>query len=232
MKKRLLYSATLAALLPLSAPLWAVDEAELIEPRSCDLELEYTDVRRGGHSFFVEPTCRLDGNWQVGLGFGREVDDGERFNVYEVQTQWLFRDMDEHGFGLGLSVGAEYTTEENRWERTFARLPYSVELIPDRWVMHANLGVEHDRGEARRRAAIWGLGSEVAVTGPLALLFALSGDDRSENPAEMGVGPRLMLFDERLELNLTYSRQLTIPPGESRREESWSVGLGFTALRF
>ncbi|MFW5452302.1 hypothetical protein [Thioalkalivibrio sulfidiphilus] len=206
---------------------YVVDDAELIDARSCEAEIWYTDVDGGGHGSFLSPTCRLDGNWQVTATAGFLRAGGESAELYGIEAKTLFTDMDTHGFGLGLVAGTEYLSETSRWEVAFAYVPVSIELIPDRALGHVNLGVERDRGEDDRTAFTWGLGTETRLTDRLGLVAEAFGDDRSGSRPVVQFGPRIGLLDEHLFLDLTWTRELG-----GDREEAWTVGVNFVALNF
>jgi hypothetical protein len=206
---------------------YIVDDAELIDARSCEAEIWYTDVDGAGHGSFLSPTCRLDGNWQVTATAGFLREDGENSELYGLEAKTLFRDMDTHGFGLGLVAGTEYLSETRHWEVAFAYVPVSFELIPDRARVHLNLGAERDRSEADKTAFTWGLGTETRFTDSLGLVAEVYGDDRGGARPVAQIGPRIGLLDEHFFLDLTWSHELG---GE--KEEAWTVGVNFVALNF
>lgn len=206
---------------------YVVDDAVLIDARSCEAEIWYTDTDGAGHGTFLSPTCRLDGQWQVTATAGFLRASGEHAELYGLEAKALFLDRDTHGFGLGLVAGTEYLSESGRWDVAFAYVPVSFEPLPDRTLLHVNLGVERDRGEADRTALTWGLGTEAHLAGRLGLVATVFGEDRSGSHAVMQAGPRLNLLGERLFLDLTWTRELG-----GDRQEAWTAGINFVALNF
>lgn len=206
---------------------YVVDDAALIDARSCEAEIWYTDVDGGGHGTFLSPTCRLEGHWQVTATTGFLREGGGNTELYGLEAKALFLDRDTHGFGLGLVAGTEYLSETSRWEVAFAYVPVSVELIPDRALGHVNLGIERDRGESDRTAFTWGLGTEARLTGNLGLVAEVFGDNRDGSRPVAQLGPRIGLLDEHLFLDLTWSRELG-----GDRQEAWTVGVNFVAVNF
>ncbi len=206
---------------------YVVDDAELIDPRSCEVEVWHTNIDGGGYGTFVSPTCRLDSMFQATFTAGFLREDGENEQEYGIELKTLFYEMDRHGYGLGLVVGTEYLTESSRWETLFANAPFSMELVPDQVMFHANVGVERDRGEDDRTAFTWGLGTEVGFDGPVGLVAEVFGDSRSGSDPVLQIGPRFALLDDRLVLDLTYGRELT-----SGGEKAYSVGVSFVAFEF
>ncbi|OOG23442.1 hypothetical protein B1C78_11295 [Thioalkalivibrio denitrificans] len=206
---------------------YVVDDADLIDPRSCEAEIWYTDTDGAGHGTFLSPTCRLDGPWQVTATAGFLRESGSNEELYGLEAKALFMDMETHGFGVGLVAGTEYLTETSRWEVAFAYVPVSFEVVPDRAMAHINLGVERDRGEDDKTALTWGLGTEATLAGPLGFVAEVFGDDRSGSHPVAQIGPRLALLDDRLFADLTWTRELG-----GDREEAWTVGVIFVALNF
>jgi hypothetical protein len=206
---------------------YEVDDAELIDPRSCEAEIWYTRFDGGDHATFLSPTCRRDADFQVTGTVGFLHGSGEGGEIYGIEGKTLFADLDSRGYGLGLVAGAEYLTTGSRWETVFTYVPFSVELIPDRAVFHANLGLERDRGEDDATALTWGVATEATLAGPLGLVAEVFGDDRSGSDPVLQIGPRLSLIEDRLSLDLTYTRELG---GDN--EEAYTVSVSLVVVNF
>ncbi|ACL71548.1 hypothetical protein Tgr7_0450 [Thioalkalivibrio sulfidiphilus HL-EbGr7] len=86
-------SAVLAAGYAFASGHYVVDDADLIDARSCEAEIWHTDVYGGGHGSFLSPTCRLDGNWQVTATAGFLREAGENAEVYGLEAKILFLDL-------------------------------------------------------------------------------------------------------------------------------------------
>lgn len=206
---------------------YVVDDAELIEPRSCEAEIWYTRFDGGDHATLLSPTCRRDGNFQVTgtVGFLRGSSEGGE--LYGIEGKTLFVDPDSQSYGLGLVAGAEYLTADSRWETVFAYVPFSMPLIPDRAVFHANLGLERDRGEDDTTALTWGVATEATLAGPLGLVAEIFGDNRSGSDPVLQIGPRFFLIEDRLSLDLTYTRELG---GDN--EEAYTISASLVVVNF
>ncbi|WP_006786691.1 hypothetical protein [Thiorhodospira sibirica] len=232
MKSRIIfYTSIILVALSASAQAggqYVVGDAALIDARSCEAEIWYTDVKEGGYGTFLAPTCRLDGNWQLTLGAGNIKVGGESEQVFGLEAKVLFMDMESHDFGLGLVAGAEYGTEDDRWEIMYAYVPASIELTALNTQLNANLGVERDRTlDKDKNTAIWGLGLESRLLANLSVIAEISGAERSGSDALAQIGPRVYLFDEMLALDLTYSRETG-----GDKIEAYSVAASFTVVNF
>ena len=186
---------------------YVVDDTALIDTHSCELEL-WREWHDGAQLNGLAPTCRLDGRWQLSLEAQRESADGEHHNHYGVALKTLWREIDEHGYGLGLVLAAEYNASEKEWAEYQAVVPFSCGW--EALALHLNLGVSHlpHAGDGvRQRAAIWGMGLDYGVHARVNLIAEVSGEDRRGRHPLAQLGPRVALANG-IELDLTYGRTL------------------------
>lgn len=220
---RRLASGLLCVLLP-TFTLAGVDDADLIDANSCDIDLWHTRIDGGGHQSYVAPTCRPGGNYQFSAIFGNEREEGENEQVYGIEAKTLFTSLDTHGYGLGLVVGSEYLTETSRWDTHYALVPFTLSLADDRALVHLNLGWERVRSEETRNALTWGLGSEVGIVGPWVAIANVFGNDRSSSrESNIELGPRLSLLDDRVLIDALYGLEL-----DGERTRAYTLALSYS----
>lgn len=206
---------------------YEVIDAELIDQNACEMEAWTTNSRQAGEGFFAGASCRLAQPIQATLIAGRERDEGDWTKEYGLEGLWLFRELDTHGFGMGLAAGMDYNNDDKRWNNQFLILPLTLQSGANETMLHGNLGLERDRYADRKQAVVWGLGAELPLNDAWSLYIETVGDDRSENDPLLQLGPRIELAQGLVTLDLTYSRTLA-----SERNDAISVGFTFTGLSF
>lgn len=206
---------------------YEVDDAELIEARSCEVEIWYTHVRDGEQGTFISPTCRRDGNFQITGTVGYFAGAGDSEALYGIESKTLLVDPERNGYALAFVAGAEYLTADSRWETLYAFMPLSMEYLDGGAMFHANLGLEYDKGEDDQTAVTWGLGTEIDLGGPFGFIAEVFHHHRKGSDAAVQLGPRIALADDRLYLDLTWGRELS-----GDKDEFYTVSVRFVIANF
>lgn len=215
-----------------AAPAWAdgqyrVDDAAMIERDQCEVNIWHSNVRGGGNTSFGELACRMEWPLEAGVVVGRERDGSHRDTLVELFAKTAFVDIEQDGYGVALQVAGEYSDDSRRVELYEVKLPMTAELADGGLMLHSNIGLERDRRAEERNAVTWGLGSEMKLARNVWMVAEVSGDDREAGDPFVQAGPRLGLWDGRLQLDLSYGRETS---GE--KEEIWSVGLTLSTAAF
>ena len=197
---------------------YVVQSAEIFEPRSIIMELWHSGVDDAN---FVGITARGEVPFQVtGIvempRFGREV--------FELEGKYLFRELEIHGYGIGLSGIVLYDSDSNRIEESSLIIPFTLEPIKGKTLLHTNIGATHIREDSDTEL-FWGVGVETVLFGPFEAVAEVFGNADDEPVAQAGL--RLWLFDNQVSLDVSYYKEF-----ESDGESGWIAGVGFEALRF
>ena len=198
---------------------YVVQDADLADPRSCDMELWHSDFEDAN---FVNLACRGTAPLQL-LG-EVEMPRGSDSEAYRIEGKALTREFDSDGYGLGLFVAAGYDSDSRKWEEGEVFGMLSLEPVADRLLVHLNPGVVYSR-EDSRWSPFWGVGSELALFGPVELVAEVFGVDN--NGPTLHGGVRFVLFDEQVELDITYFEET-----DSGGTGGFAAGIGFQALQF
>lgn len=208
--------------LALGSGQYEVEDAELIDRQSCETELWHNDALEAQ---FMNTLCRGQGMHQTNLEIEMPRFDRE---LFALEHKWLWRDLGESNFGVGLYGGAIYATEGDRFEEFFVTVPLSFHLVPERATAHLNLGALHERGSEDQdddTIPTWGLGTEIGLLGPVSGIAEVFGDDRDDPTVQAGL--RATVFSEQLVLDLSYLEEL-----ESGGANGWAAGVTLIPIRF
>ncbi|MCC5809613.1 MAG: hypothetical protein JJU06_04490 [Ectothiorhodospiraceae bacterium] len=211
-------TAALCAPAVMASGQYVVQDAELIDQRSVEMELWHSDYDEAN---FLLGTFRDSMPFQLTAEV--EMPRFER-ELFALEGKWLFRDIATHGYGLGLFGGAVYDTETNEVEEGVLLVPFTVEAIADRMMLHLNVGVTHVR-DGSDTDPFWGVATEMGLFGPVEAVAEVFGNT-DDDPTVQG-GLRLMLLDDQVSLDVSYLKEL-----ESGGVSGWAAGIGFEALRF
>ena len=167
------------------------ETADALPTRDCELEAGTTRERVSGvpalriHEAVFG--CGVGFNTQVNVGWARATFEGESASGYALmgKTTYVMPEAGRTGWGLAYGLAAVRNSSNSlRWQEAAVSLVATRELAGN-WLMHANLGVSHDR-DAKLNTTIWSLGVESTDT--LALAADVFGDDRSRPWLSGGVG--------------------------------------------
>lgn len=187
----------------------AVDDASILEPGQCDLEL-WRELGGGRRLDHLGPICRL-GPMELGLSLDQQRPDGlPRLRSLSPQLKWA-QPLGQ-GWSWGWVLAASWQAQRPHGAGSSLLLPLSWQHGD--WALHLNLGRDFHPGrpDAWRR----GLALEWSPT-PALLLMAEHFHD-GESPQQR-LGLRYAV-NERWSLDLSRARPVaSAPPGW------WTLGL-------
>lgn len=193
---------------------YVVDDADVIDPGTCQMETWYARRSASSDQAALAPGCHFAGaEWSL---FGLAArNDGERSRSIAVQGKWLLRPLHTGGPGVALVVGGGAESRAGRLSELFAYLPLSLEPV-DGLRLHANLGGLRDR-DAAQWATTWGAGFDWSLLPRLHLLGERFGDDRGDRGWQLGLRP--VLIEDALHLDLVLGRHI-----DGIRGDWWTLG--------
>lgn len=194
---------------------YVVDDADVVDPGSCELEAFH--ARRGGDAsvFSVAPVCTLAGvEWTLGLTRARI--DGEREDGVELSAKRLLRPVETGGVGVALAAGIGRGLSGGSLAEGFVNLPVTWEPV-EALRLHLNLGTAYAR-EDRSWVATGGVGFDWTLTDRLNLLGEHFRDGDGLSGWQLGLRPALV--EDRVFLDLTWARDIDDIDGDW-----WTVGV-------
>lgn len=136
-----------------------------------------------GPKITAVPACNF-GNTEFGLGYNHYTHP-QAARLWTPGIKRLFRDFDTHDWGIGLSAGATWDSEANRWTDWSVNMPASFAFGADRnVVLHANLG--WIKPEGRHGNVTGGVGMEITLDSSWTLLAEVHDDRRATTVHQFG----------------------------------------------
>lgn len=197
---------------------YEVDDAALADPSSVETEIWHNDRQEAS---FLSFTGRGKGRWQATAELETAREAAEE--VYGLEGKYLLREMEQHGYGLGVVAGTGYSSALEDSTETSLVVPASMELVPERVTAHANLGTVHDH-DADETDGLWGVAAEVALAGPLSGIAETFGTGDDEPSWQAGLHAEIL--DGQLVADLSW-----IDDREADAD-GWAFGIGLQPIRF
>jgi hypothetical protein len=201
------------------------DDAALLDARTCQLEA-WSQWNRGSRELWAVPACNPTGAFEISFGGSlvREGNDDYRFTHKVVQVKTVLRPVTPEQWGVGLIAG---TVIHGRRETAsgwpgdpYFRVPVSVALNGQEWMLHVNAGATRRRDEGRT-IGTWGVAQELQVHPSLQFLAEIFGSDRGR-PFYVA-GFRYSVVKDRVQLDATYGNRAV----SDSRDRWFSIGLRF-----
>ncbi len=198
------------------------DDARLVDAKSCQVE-SWAKRNRDSTEFWALPSCNVTGNLELTIGgaLGRDPS-GTRTTDVVLQGKTLLRRMEPNGWGIGLVLGnvrhPAIDTDRNLIGDLYGYLPASFSYLDDRFVLHANLGVLHDK-TAHRDRVTWGLGSETQLAARTWLIAESFGQNTGRPFFQIGL--RYWIVPNRVQVDTTAGNRF----GSDTSERWISIGL-------
>ncbi|MCC5994772.1 MAG: hypothetical protein JJU18_00185 [Oceanicaulis sp.] len=198
---------------------YAVDDAGIATPGKFKLETWMSVADTDDLIFIASPGYVFEAlPWiEFELTYERARRGGDWEDTLAPAVKIALRDVDEHGYGVALSLGSGHAGIVRRADTMYAVVPVTIPA-GERLLVNVNAGVERDQ-ETRQTEAVWGVGGQ--------LLF-----DRGELIAEtfgreggtpgFQAGVRPYLFGGDIALEFAYGRNL-----DGDRANWLTVGLSF-----
>ncbi len=191
-----------------------VDDAAIAPSGRCQLE-SWVRVHSSDQELTAVPACNIAGT-EFGIGVSDYFSPRVGPHV-ALGAKRLFRDFDSHDWGLGISAGAVWKADRDRFDSWNLNLPASFALDGARHaVVHANLGWNEPRDGPGALTA--GVGTEFVLAEEWLLLGEAYGDHRGGFGAQLGLR---RTFGERINFDLL--------AGKQRDQASW-LALGVNLL--
>ena len=201
-----------------------VEDAELLDEKSCQVETFVQRNRGESTEYWVVPSCNPTGNLEISIGGMRERASGERETHGVIQAKTVFREVEPGDWGVGLVVGNEWSRSSRFWNDYYATVPFTFALRDERTLVHANIGWRHER-DGRRDFLTAGLGLEYELSERNALSAETFVED-SGRPFYQ-VGYRHWLVQDRVQFDLSYGSRFG-----GGRERFATVGFVFVSPPF
>lgn len=193
---------------------FAVDDAAIVEPGQCQLELwqEQVQHRRLRHA---GPACHLGG-----VEFGLNLERQERQSSWGPQLKWATEL--QPGLAVGLVLATTHQHQDPHWSGLSLLLPLSWQLRPD-LQLHLNLGCDLRQGERDR--TLRGAAVEWSVSERWSLLAEYLHDGQRE------LGRAGLRWQWREGVSLDLSRGRYSGSGTAPSSQAWTLGLNWSFLR-
>jgi hypothetical protein len=209
---------------------FVTDDARLTTAGSCQVE-SWTRIYRHSTEVWSLPACNPTGNVEVTLGAGRVTFNDpllDSSNDYIFQAKTLLRPLKINDFGVGLAVGSvrhpSINIGPNQLGNTYLYIPVSISMADDKFILHLNSGLLHDRASASNRAT-WGTGAEINAISRLMFVAEMFGDSTGTSFWQTGV--RYGIVPDLLQIDTTIGKQL----GGSTDSRWISFGVRFTPAK-
>lgn len=226
---RVAWAASFAALIAApgayAAGVMVVDDAGVVEAKTCQIETLMAD-RRDSRDYWVLPACNFTGNLELSLG-GFYARDGAGAATHGVglQAKTLFKPLESNGWGAGLAIGTLRDSAHAGDGDWYAYVPVSAFFQDDRYVLHANLGWLRSQ-DAGRDSLTWGLGTEIALASRTWLLAESFGENHGRPQYQFGV--RRWLVADRVQFEASYGDRF----GDTGGNRWFAIGLHLYSPRF
>jgi hypothetical protein len=208
----------LAALALIASPGYAgrplvTDDARVVDPQGCQLEIFYKRQREFRESEFgVAPACNPWGRVELSLG-GTWVDSSQAGDsrALSLQAKTLLVPLEMNGAGFALTIGVAQLSpfESPRVWNPYVNGIGSFSFFDDRIVLHANLGALRDN-QLHLTRGTWGIGAEVLLVAPRLYGILETYGQRLEKPTLHG-GLRLWVVPNRVQVDATVGSQHAKP---------------------
>ena len=198
------------------------DDARIVDPKSCQVE-SWAKFNKDSTELWALPGCNIGQNLELTYGGATTRENGEKSTTDIImQAKTLLRPLTANDYGIGLAVGhAKHPNRDNDNNMigdAYFYVPVSISMLDDKFVLHTNLGVIHDRAEKTNKVT-WGLGSETLLNKDTYLIAEVYGDNQSRAFHQLGI--RYWIIPNHVQIDTTYGNRFA-----NNTEERWfSVGL-------
>ncbi|CAE6704544.1 hypothetical protein [Candidatus Nitrotoga fabula] len=195
------------------------DDARIVDAGACQLE-SWVRLNRHSTEYWALPSCNPMGNFELTLGGAHTHQDGvAQTTDVMFQGKTVFKPLETNGWGIGLAVGTvrhpQYAIRGRDWN---AYVPATFSFREDRVLLHTNLGWLRGQ-ETKQHAAIWGVGSEIQLSGRIWLIGETFGQNQGRPLYQAGL--RYWIIPNRVQIDTTVGNRF-----EHERDERWfTIGL-------
>lgn len=199
---------------------YAVDDAGIATPGKFKLESWSSFASNGDRVYLASPGFTLEALpfVEFELTVERRRSDGEWAATFAPAAKIALRDMDQHGYGLALSIGSGHAGVIRNADTVYAVVPLSLP-VNERLNLHFNAGVERDLTE-NETVGVWGMAAQVMAHDRLELIGEVFGSEGNRPGWQAGFRPYVL--DGNIALEIVYGRNL-----DGERADWLTVGLSF-----
>lgn len=207
-----------------------VDDARIVDAKSCQLE-SWMQKNTGSVEFWALPSCNLTGNLELTAGgaMSSGLEDSKNPNL-QFQAKTLFKNTEEHGWGIGLTVGGVYrptiNTNRNLTGDLYINIPATFALRSDRLFLNTNIGWLFNHSESSRHHMTMGVGTEFSLSRNLWFIAETFG--RHHDRPFYHLGFRFWIVPDRIQIDTTYGNRMAAGNGE----QWFTVGLRLISPAF
>lgn len=206
-----------------ASPSLEVDDAEITEAHSCQLEA-WGEYGRGRNIHWVMPACNPTGNLELAVAAGYEAykeDWDTKAFAFEAKTM-LAEELGDY-VSIALAGSFEnYRTGGEDEQEWYLGLPVTT-FFSDRFAWYKEVGATYEK-EEKHTSFAWGTGFEFGVTDKVDLYAEVFGDS-TERPFYQLVAA-LWLKPDQIQISLGFGDKL-----ESDKYERFvSLGLHIVDL--
>lgn len=187
---------------------YEVQEAEIMEFGSCEVDLWHARYFGRGMVSTVAPACHLFRGVEIGASLSWDRFRGENAFSGGIEAKTMLIRPRPGGIGVAIAAGFGNDFTDRRIGGTFVMLPVTWSPV-ERLRINANVGWEWDRPEARHDFT-YGLGTVFEAHERLHLIGEIFG--KSDRSLSMNAGVRPVIVPDRLHLDLVYGRRLRGTP--------------------
>ncbi|MCH8489547.1 MAG: hypothetical protein LAT81_06395 [Oceanicaulis sp.] len=185
---------------------YAVDDAGIATPGMFKLETWSSFASNGDRVYLASPGFTLEALpfIEFELTVESRRSDHDWATTIAPAAKIALRDIDEHGYGLALSIGSGHAGVIRNADTVYAVVPLSVP-VNDHLNLHFNAGVERDLTE-NDTVGVWGMAAQVMAHDRLELIGEVYGSEGNRPGWQAGVRP--YVFDGNVALEIAYGRNL------------------------
>ena len=194
-----------------------VDDAALVPPKSCQIEMWAQDNIEN-NEYWVVPACNSGRNLELAIGTGKITDHKDRNHFINIQAKTLLKPLTTNGWGVGFSVASQVDTNNSKNDWQF-NIPVSFSMLNDHFLIHLNAGVSREH-LTHRNLTTWGIGTETQIASPIFLTAEVYGNDRHESFYQTGF--KHMLYKDFVQLDASYGNSFS-----TSDQQFFSLGLVF-----
>jgi hypothetical protein len=185
----------------------ATDDAAVVTPKTCQLEVWNRSVH-GGYTFWAQPACNFTGNLELSIGGTRvQPDAGEPSSIFALQAKTVLAAIDDEALSFGMLAGAGRETGAPHGRSAFQSY-YAKALVSwyprDDLEFDINLGAANNYGTGT--FALAGAAVQYAIACNVQLLAEAFRDE--PRGAKYQVGARYIFVPDRFEAYASYGNRL------------------------
>jgi hypothetical protein len=151
------------------------------------------------------PACNATGNLEIAAGGAVQRDVQGLYMAHtQIQLKTVLRELQTNAVGIGLIAGTDGETEAGSRERSlhsYAKIPVTLSLSDDAFLLHANLGITYSDTQHTARMT-WGMGMEKLLSRRFMVIAEIYGEHKGKPSYQAGL--RTVLLPDRIDFSTTF----------------------------